>query len=114
MSETDVVRRAMAVVRVEHPGGIWWRQNSGRKGRVRFASTNLPDLVGVNRLGQAGFVECKTATGRLTWEQWDFLKHMATCGAWCRVYVENELHKLHSIPKRNMPTGQRERHGKER
>jgi hypothetical protein len=88
-----------------YPGCTIWRANSGgnKSGRRKANSINLPDIVGVQRFGMALFVEVKTATGRLTHEQLDFLLRMDGRGCLARVYIENKLYDLHAVPDRNLP-----------
>lgn len=67
--ETDIHNRTLAALtKAFHPHGIFWRQNSGRvqtaDGRwVLLGPPGIADIVGLV-LGQAVFVEVKTASGR--------------------------------------------------
>lgn len=102
-AETPVVREALKTLAFIFPGARIWRQNSGRKGHVRFASENLPDIVGVQRFGMALFVEVKTATGRLSQEQAEFLADMQQRGCVAGVYAPGVFYMWGMVPDKHMP-----------
>lgn len=97
------MKDAEAALYLRHPLAFVWRQNSGRKGHVKFASVNLPDYVGVTHDGRALFCEVKTDTGRLTPEQFAFLDEMAERDAWVYVWTPGGLYQLDEVPAKNMP-----------
>ncbi len=108
-TETPVVAQALKDLPLLFPGCKVWRANSGgnKSGRRKANSINLPDIVGVQRWGMGIFVEVKTATGKLSDEQWAFLLDMDERGCLARVYVADRLYDLHAVPAANMPARKR-------
>lgn len=101
VSETDILRRAMNALVLQCPGARFWRQNSGRKGRVRFASRNLPDIMGYQRDGKILACEVKAHDGVLSLEQWEFLRDVRACGGMALLYApihENALEGFFALP----------------
>jgi hypothetical protein len=64
----------------------------GTKRFVRFGKPGVPDIIGYMDDGRALFVECKSATGRLSKEQDVFLQRAARCG--CKVVVARSVDDL--------------------
>lgn len=87
-------------------GYIAWRQNSGRRGGIRFGFKGLPDIAGYHRQsGRALFIECKRDGERLTPEQFEFLS-LALAGR-CDAYVwtGTTVYTPKSLPARMKPKG---------
>ena len=89
MSETAIVKECLQVLNVALPG-IWWRSNTGVRGGVRFGFVGQPDISGVLAGGIAGFVECKTATGKISQHQLDFCIHARNMGAFAVIVRSGE------------------------
>ena len=87
-TESDLVRACLSWLRAAKPGGYFWRNNTGAvvseyKGRKRFTRFGVPgmsDICGVLN-GRAVFIECKTATGKLSENQITFGEQVTRAGA---------------------------------
>ncbi len=105
--ERDTMKDAETALYLRHPLAVIWRQNSGRKGYIRFASINLPDYVGVAHDGRAIFCEVKREDTQLTEEQHDFLNKMANQDAWAYVWTPAGLYQLDEVPEKHLPRTRR-------
>lgn len=110
MSETEVVRDAMAKLPILLPGCKPIRINSGRRGGVRMTSENVPDIIGVQRWGMFLAVEVKTESGQLTDEQYNFLRDVHGRGGYAGLYTPSGLFRFIDMPDKHMTPTQRERH----
>jgi predicted porin len=82
-----------------------WRENSGKRGGVRFGFKGKPDIGGYHKeTGQALFAECKDAGKRLTQEQYDFLKE-ADAACRCFVVTPGAAYQFGVIPDALKPKG---------
>lgn len=104
----------MAAIHIWSPGAKFWRSNSGGgKTGHRCNSINLPDIVGWQANGLALAVECKTAYGKLTDEQYDFLRDTKIRGGLVAIYapmVDDGLEDFYvfgDIPRQFIPISRR-------
>lgn len=106
--ETPVVADALKLAKLMYAGGKVWRANSGgNKTGHKCNSENLPDIVGWDRDAVAVAWEVKTSTGRLTWDQLEFLQGVAICGGHAKVFAPGGVYDVHAIPQHHMPQGKR-------
>lgn len=83
-----------------------WRENSGRRGRVRFGFPGKPDVGGYNkRNGRALFVECKLESEKLTDDQWKFCSIALASKCDVFVYTDRDVYPFGQVPERMKPKG---------
>ena len=87
-TESDLVKACLVWLRTCKPAGVWYRSNTGafageyngKKRFVRFGVPGMSDIGGVLN-GRAIFIECKTATGKLSENQITFGEQVTRAGA---------------------------------
>lgn len=102
--ETDWVNYWLDRAAAAWPG-VWWRQNSGTKGHVKFSTLDsAPDIMGVKR-GDGRFVAIEVKhESRLTAGQYDTLSRFKNCGADVFVAAKSDLFVFgHDVPARYLP-----------
>ena len=70
MPEKDLYKPIWEYLKLHHNDWIWWRQNVGARGHVKFGQKGRPDIeMLVPPLGMYFGLELKSAHGRLSEDQ---------------------------------------------
>jgi hypothetical protein len=101
-SETQLVKTALALLKLHCPTGVFYRTNTGafageyngRKRFVKFGVPGLADITGVLPGGRALYVECKSAKGKQSPAQAAFQQAVEAADA---LYVL--IYSLHDFAK---------------
>lgn len=104
-AETKLYKQALEVF--DALGYEAWRENSGKRGGVRFGFKGKPDIGGYHKkTGRALFAECKDTGKKLTVDQYEFLRR-ADLVCDCFVIVPYATYKFASVPDELKPRGKK-------
>lgn len=90
-TETDLVYETIDYL--ERRGCYVWRNNTGRRGGVRFGKRGSPDVIGIRPDGRFIGVECKTPEGKLSVPQRVF--HLLARQNRAVIIVAHSIEELH-------------------
>lgn len=93
-SESELVNACLSLLAAR--GIFHWRQNQGRRGKIKFTSINgIPDIVALLPRGVTLWIECKMPKEEQSHDQIVFEKHCRILGH--RYHIIRDVDELNSI-----------------